>query len=71
MTEEALVTRLLSVFPCLFSLSLSLPVSYSILVSWVITLSPLLSVNQAGSPGASDDPRCLRFDLVIIPDSCL
>lgn len=65
------MTRLLSVFPRLVSLSLSVPVSYSILVSRAMTLSPLLSVNQAGSPGASDDPRCLSLDLVIIPDSCL
>lgn len=65
------MTRLLSVFPCLFSLSLSPPVSRSLLVSWVITLSPLLSVNRAGSPGASDDPRCLGLDLVIIPASRL
>lgn len=36
-------------FPfCLFSLSLSVPVSYSVLLSWVFALSSLLSVNQAG-----------------------
>lgn len=64
------MTRLLSVFPsCPFVSFCSCVLFY---LGFLGDYSESTSlVNQAGSPGASDDLGCLRLDLVIIPDSCL